>query len=148
MTSLIKNKNNTSSAAIVNILTDAELELCARTVGILGGDQNDDIRSSLAWVIRNRIGENTSSFDRTSKISNACEAIVREALDKHDSEQAKEQLPDADLRGIREANYLVWNGKIMDQTRGATSCHRHDKTPVWSRDRTPTALLGAFLFFR
>ena len=148
MASLIKTKNNIMIAPASDPISEAELRLCAHTVALLGHDEKDDIHTSLGWVIRNRVTRNSMLMNDPRKISDACEAVLREALDKSDRIRAEENLSEIDWSSVRAANYLVWKGKVMDQTHGATSCHRHDKNPAWSRQRTPTALLGAFLFFR
>lgn len=130
------------------MLTNADLEICALTVARLGTDQSDDVRSSLAWVLKNRFAQVKSSFGTLPDIANACDTVLREALPSRNPAARDLPIPEAELCRVRAANYLVWAGDVADQTGGAIACHRHDASPAWSRHRTPTALLGSFLFFR
>lgn len=130
------------------MLNNADLEICAQTVARLGSDQSDDVRSSLAWVLKNRFEQVKSSFGTLPDITNACETVLREALPSQIAAATDLAMPEAELCRVRAANCLVWAGDVADRTGGAIACHRHDASPAWSRHRTPTALLGSFLFFR
>lgn len=130
------------------MLNTTELEICARTVAELGRDQPGDVRMSLAWVLRNRFERMMAAIGAPPNIGNACAGILREARGGRRPWPAGSPLPEAEWRRIRAANYLVWAGDVADRTGGAIACHRHDASPAWSRNMTPTALLGSFLFFR
>lgn len=130
------------------MLEKSDLEICARTLAELGTDQADEVRSSLAWVIRNRIERQRAALGEMPPVAAACETILREAMAGEFPPSASRHLPDADWRRIKAATSLVWAGNVPDCTRGAVACHRHDASPAWARRRTPTALLGGFLFFR
>jgi hypothetical protein len=130
------------------MLNKADLEICVRTLAELGKDQVEEVRTSLAWVIRNRIERLRAAFGETPPIAAACEGILREALPGAHCLRQGHRLCDTEWRRIKAATSLVWAGDMPDRTSGAVACHRHDVNPAWARRRTPTALLGAFLFFR
>lgn len=130
------------------MLNTTELEICARTVAELGSDQPGDVRMSLAWVLRNRFERMMAAIAAPPTIGTACAGILREARGGRKPWPAGPALPEAEWRRIRAVNYLVWAGDVADGTGGAIACHRHDASPAWSRNMTPTALLGSFLFFR
>jgi len=129
------------------MLSTNDLELCARTVAALGRDQSEDVRACLAWVLRNRL-EKAASHAPAPAIPGTCETVLREALGKRAPRAEVIAIPDAELCRIRATTNLVWAGDAKDQTGGAIACHRHDASPEWAKNLTPTALLGAFLFFR
>lgn len=129
------------------MLSENELDICTRMIAELGSDQPEDILPSLVWVLRNRIEKTIDSLEDRSNIANACDNILREAAD-HKSRNTNISLSSAEWYRIRAMTYLVWAGDIADRTGGAVACHRHDTNPAWARSRTPTALLGGFLFFR
>ncbi len=133
---------------MMNQLSDSDLELCAYTVAELGSDQPEDVRSSLAWVLKNRLQQAIAGFGNIPNIAGACETVLREAVGRAASELSRPRVSDDEWRRIRALNYLVWTGDIADRTGGAIACHRHDTAPAWARGRTATALLGSFLFFR
>ncbi len=144
-------KNNSSfvlRTAMMTSLTLDDLDLCANTIARLGGDQPRGIWASLAWVVRNRIESSVSSYKAVPNIGRACAGVLTEALETRNSQCPGATLSDADWCRLRAVNHLVWAGDLADQTGGAIACHRHDKSPRWARGRTPTALLGPFLFFR
>jgi hypothetical protein len=130
------------------MLNTTELEICARTIAELGCDQPDDVRSSLAWVLRNRFERTMAEIGAPPNIGNACASILREAGRGRKPQAVGSPMPDAEWCRIRAVNYLVWAGDVADQTAGAVACHRHDTSPAWSKTMTPTALIGSFLFFR
>lgn len=130
------------------MLSKADLEICARTLAELGNDQVEDVRTSLAWVIRNRIERLSSTVGEMPPVAGACASILREALQAEHDLSRTPRLPSPEWRRIKAATRRVWSGHVPDRTGGAVACHRHDASPAWARRRTPTALLGAFLFFR
>lgn len=127
------------------LLQDDEMALCIRTIAALAPDQNEEIRSSLAWMIRNRI-EMLRAERGGATIAMACEAVLREARTKDGVQHRK--IPQSEWRRIETTNARVWQGTVSDSTQGATACHKHNENPDWARQRTPTALLGEYLFFR
>jgi hypothetical protein len=129
------------------LLHDDEMALCVRTIAALALDQDDEIRSSLAWMIRNRIEMLRAARGRAA-VATACDAVLREARAKNGVLPRHPDIPRSEWQRIRSANERVWQGKVADSTQGATACHRHDENPGWARQRTPTALLGEYLFFR
>ncbi|MGB0084225.1 MAG: hypothetical protein WBP94_02470 [Rhodomicrobiaceae bacterium] len=129
-------------------LTLDDLDLCADTVARLGGDQPRSIWASLAWVIRNRIECAAAAFGTPPEIGSACNDVLMEALATPRSQPVSAHLSDLDWCRLRAVNHLVWAGDLSDETGGAIACHRHDRSPLWAKARTPTALLGSFLFFR
>lgn len=129
------------------LLRDDEIELCVRTVAALGLDQSDEIKASLAWMIRNR-AETLRSRCGDKSVVKACNAVLKEALARNNPSKLRRKLSHREWRRLKSANQLVWQGKVCDSTNGAIACHRHDRNPRWARQRTPTALLGEFLFFR
>lgn len=129
-------------------LSSSDFEACALAIARLGGDQSDDVRASLAWVIRNRLQHFLTRGKRRLPVSHACEEVLHEALGGVGAETGPDSLPEAEWCRIYALNCLVWCGNVADQTAGATACHRHDRNPSWARSRLPTALLGAYLFFR
>ncbi len=128
-------------------LRDDEIELCARTVAALGLDQSDEIKTSLAWTIRNRV-EALRGRCGDKSVVKACNAVLKESLAKSEPSNLHREISRSEWRRVKAANELVWQGKVSDSTHGAISCHRHDRNPRWARQRTPTALLGEYLFFR
>lgn len=129
------------------LLRDDEIELCVHTVAALGFDQSDEIKASLAWTIRNR-AETLRGQCGDKSVVKACNAVLHEALTRSHPSKLYRKLSHREWRRLKNANQLVWQGKVCDSTNGAIACHRHDKNPRWARERTPTALLGEFLFFR
>jgi hypothetical protein len=133
---------------MLNLLCESDLEICARTVAELGADQPEDVRSSLAWVLRNRFEKDSINSDQRTAIGKACHAVLDEAFNRKKYLDQAFSLSEIEWYRIRALNYLVWAGDVTDQTNGAIACHRHDIYPTWAKSRTPTALLGSFLFFR
>lgn len=133
---------------MLKTISKSDLEICARTIAELGADQPEDVRSSLGWVLRNRFERKKANPDRCIAIRTACEAVLDEAFNKQKSLNRDFYISDAEWYRIQALNYLVWAGDVIDQTNGAIACHRHDIYPFWAKSRTPTALLGSFLFFR
>jgi hypothetical protein len=124
-----------------------DLDLCARAVASIGGDQPDDIRASLAWVIRNRLEWASAACGAIPDLARTCRDVLLEALGpRHGA--AHSDLPNREWRRLYALNCLVWTGDLADQTGGAISCHRHDATKKWAKERVPTALLGPFIFYR
>lgn len=130
------------------MLNKSDLEICSHTVARLGIDQSEDVRTSLAWVLRNRIEKARSAVGLLPNIATACETVLREAIGHGGDGLVVAGCSGQDWGRIQAATCLVWADGIADLTGGAVACHRHDKNPVWAKRRTPTALLGAFLFFR
>lgn len=126
----------------------SDLEISARTVAQLGRDQSENVQSSLAWVIKNRFERILAISSGAPAINMACQAVLLEALGHQRSANRTVCLSSADWFRICALNHLVWAGDVADQTEGAIACHRHDSNPNWAKSRTPTALLGSFLFFR
>lgn len=126
------------------LLQDDETALCIRTIAALAPDPDEEIRLSLAWMIRNRI---EISRERGAAVAMACEAVLEEARVKDRVPQYHE-ISSSERQQIQMANARVWLGAVPDPTRGAIACHKHNDSPSWARQRTPTALLGEFLFFR
>jgi hypothetical protein len=129
-------------------LNSADFDLCALAIARLGSDQADDVRASLAWVIRNRIEQLSLLGDQRPPVSHACDEVLHEALGALDIDVTPESLSQPDWCRIYALNCLVWSGDVADQTAGATACHRHDRNPAWARSRIATALLGSYIFFR
>ncbi|MEJ2123324.1 MAG: hypothetical protein P8Y47_00620 [Alphaproteobacteria bacterium] len=131
-------------------LPPVDLDVCARTLALMDDGQPDHIRVSLAWMIRNRLilqAANTNA-DAPLSVPRTCRDILWEAVGYIKSSAVQMLLPPPDWGCYYAVTQLVWAGDVMDQTRGATCCHRHDRTPDWARDRAPTALIGPYLFFR
>ena len=127
----------------------SDFDVCAVAIARMGGDQSDNVRASLAWVIRNRLEQLLWRGKRRPPISQACDEVLQEALGTGATAEARAaNLPEAEWCRIYALNCLVWSGDVADQTAGAIACHRHDRNPLWARSRLPTALLGAYLFFR
>lgn len=131
----------------IELLHDDDMALCVRAIATLALDQNDDVRSSLAWMIRNRI-EMLRASRRDDAVETACNAVLGEAQAKNVHPPFHHEISQAEWLQIKAMNERVWQGKIGDPTQGASACHRHNETPRWARQRTPTALLGEYLFFR
>lgn len=131
-------------------LNVSSLETCAATIAALAGGQCCKTWACLSWVIRNRLQALPPSGGDSSNpaVGLVCEDVLREALGGQRDEHALSLLSPAARFRLHAVNSLVWAGDLADETGGATACHRHDKSPAWARRRTPTALLGAFLFFR
>jgi hypothetical protein len=125
-----------------------DIDLCADTVALLGADQPRTVWASLAWVIRNRAQHAAGLLGKSPEIGSACEEVLSEALEAPKLRSGSGGLSGADWCRLRAVNHLVWAGDLGDDTGGALACHRHDRNPLWARRRTPTALLGSFLFFR
>lgn len=126
----------------------ADLEICALTVARLGGDEPDDVRAPLAWVIRNRLLSAALPPGAVPNLARTCRAILHEAVGGAGQLSPKTALTASDWCRLYAVNCLVWAGDLADPTAGATACHRHDITRSWARGRTPTALLGPYIFFR
>jgi len=130
------------------MLRKTDIEACTRTLAALDIDKNDDVRTSLAWMLRNRIEQAERDSPGHAPVFDVCNGVLEEALGERPAKQAKRRLTDADRRHIHSAIRMVWQDGINDRTSGAIACHKHDLTPKWAKNRTPTALLGSFLFFR
>lgn len=130
------------------MLNREDIETCARALAVLASDQEDEVRTSLAWVFRNRIEVMQSKCETPPSIVSTCESVLREALSRPCPLRATPGLSDAEWRRIKAATCLVWSGDVADRTHGAAACHRHDSNPRWARKRTPIALLGSYLFYR
>ncbi|WP_088348518.1 MULTISPECIES: hypothetical protein [Rhodomicrobium] len=133
---------------MIRYFGQVELDICARTVARLGGGQPEELHAPLAWVIRNRLQTTSGRRGAEPDLARTCQDILREADGRAPLLPAKAQLTAADWCRIYAVNCLVWAGDLDDTTAGATSCHRHDTTRSWARGRTPTALLGPYIFFR
>lgn len=96
----------------------------------------------------NRFKKAVSNLSNNLSIKSTCEAVLSEAIDRNQQRIDAFSLSDSEWFRIQALNYLVWAGDVTDQTHGAIACHRHDIDPFWAKNRTPTALLGSFLFFR
>ncbi|NJM33354.1 MAG: hypothetical protein HC850_00205 [Rhodomicrobium sp.] len=130
-------------------IKSSDLDICAATVAALASDQRHGIWACLAWMIRNRLLALPMGVTQNEHaVSDVCGDIVREALGEDRLLTEASFISTADRCRLYAVNSLVWAGDLDDETGGAIACHRHDKSPSWARSRTPTALLGPFLFFR
>ena len=130
-------------------LAPSDLDLCARTIALMDDSASDQVRASLAWMIRNRLTYAASSSKELPGVAAICGQILREATGRGDAAGPRKPLfPRADWCRFYAVTCHVWAGDIMDETDGATFCHRHDRAPIWARNRAPTALIGSYLFFR
>jgi hypothetical protein len=124
-----------------------DLAVCARAVKALALEQPDDLKTALAWTLRNRI--TTLAQTARPRAHDVCLALLREA-----TALAAPKLPrtpaasDAEWRRTQAITSLVWSGELADPTNGATACHRHDITARWAARRVATALIGAYIFLR
>jgi hypothetical protein len=126
----------------------ADIHLCSRAVARLGGDEPDAIRASLSWVIKNRLNAVRAAHAAPPDLSRICSDMLREATGLQQCGHDGANLSNSEWCHIYAVSRLVWAGDLEDETNGATSCHRHDTTRKWARHRTPTALLGPFIFYR
>jgi hypothetical protein len=129
-------------------LPPVDLDICARTLALMDDGQPDHIRVSLAWMIRNRLIFQATNAETQLCVSRICHDILSEANGYIKSGALQLLRPLPDCGHFRAVTQLVWAGDVLDQTGGATCCHRHDRTPQWARDRAPTALIGPYFFFR
>jgi hypothetical protein len=129
-------------------LPPVDINVCARTLALMDDEQPDYIRVSLAWMIRNRLIFQATNADAPVCVSRTCREILSEAVGFIKSSALQLLRPLPDCGHYYAVTQLVWAGDVLDQTGGATCCHRHDRTPEWSKDRAPTALIGPYLFFR
>jgi hypothetical protein len=126
----------------------ADIDLCARAIAFLGSDQPDAIRASLSWVIKNRLNAVASACAALPDLARICSEVLREATGLQQCSHEAANLSNSEWCRIYAVSCLVWAGDLEDPTNGATSCHRHDAIRRWAKDRTPTALLGPFIFYR
>jgi hypothetical protein len=129
-------------------LATSELDCCARTIARIGDDQPEHVRASLAWLIRNRLQFVASSANIQPNVAQTCQEIVCEAVGEPKTPAAEDLLPNVDWCRLFAVTCQVWAGDLPDETGGATSCHRHDRAPAWAKHRSPTALIGPYLFYR
>jgi len=125
-----------------------DIDVCARTIALLGADQPEIIHASLSWVIKNRLNSAAEGHHAMPDLASICRDMLREATGLQQSGLEGANLSNTEWCRIYAVNCLVWAGDLEDETNGATSCHRHDTTRRWARKRTPTALLGPFIFYR
>lgn len=125
-----------------------DLSICARAVAHMAGDQPDDIRACLAWVIKNRLTRAAAACAALPDLARTCKDVLFEALGPRQRTEGGAALSDREWSRIYAVSCLVWAGELDDPTGGATSCHRHDLRKKWARDREPTALLGPYIFYR
>lgn len=126
-------------------LDPADLDLCARVIAFLGGDQPEPVRASLNWVIRNRTN---AAGDDPADLGRICRDVIWEATGSRKCSIGAADLSSSEWCRIFAVSCLVWAGDLKDETNGAIACHRHDAVRRWARTRTPTALLGSFIFYR
>jgi hypothetical protein len=129
-------------------LAPADLDLCARTVALMDDSGADPLRASLAWVIRNRLTGAASAPDAPPGVAATCAQIIREAMGRLQPGALSALAPITDWYRFYAVTCQVWAGDIGDETGGAAFCHRHDRAPLWARNRAPAALIGSYLFFR
>lgn len=129
-------------------LTPAGLDLCARTIALMDDSGSDPLRAPLAWVIRNRLARSASASDAPPCLASICGQIVREATGRLRSGALDALSPISDWYRYYAVTCHVWADDFPDETGGAAFCHRHDRAPLWARNRAPTALIGSYLFFR
>ena len=129
-------------------LVPADIDLCSRVVAFLGGDQPELVRASLNWVIRNRLDPVGAGPDRSRDLARICREVLWEATGLQPCDYEAANLSNSEWCRIYAVSCLVWAGDLRDETNGATACHRHDAIRKWARGRTPTALLGSFIFYR
>jgi hypothetical protein len=125
-----------------------DIDLCARAIAVLGGEQPDDVSASLSWVIKNRLNSVAGPRAVLPDLARVCREVLWEAAELQQSGHESANLSNSEWCRIYAVNCLVWAGDLDDPTNGATSCHRHDTIRKWARSRTPTALLGPFIFYR
>lgn len=129
-------------------LAPTDIDLCARAIGFLAGDQPDTIRASLSWVIKNRLNAVAEACSALPDLARICREMLWEATGLQQSGHERANLSNSEWCRIYAVSCLVWAGDLEDPTNGATACHRHDTIRKWAKDRTPTALLGPFIFYR
>lgn len=129
-------------------LVPADIDLCSRVVAVLGGDQPEPVRASLNWVIRNRVDAAGARQASPPDLGRICREMLWEATGLRQCSDEAANLSNAEWCRIYAVSSLVWAGDLRDETHGATACHRHDTIRKWARARTPTALLGSFIFYR
>lgn len=148
MSVILEDRKHRLDDAGATIITDADFLVIVRTLAILSYDQNDDIKAALAWTIYNRIASNHASGQKRGAIPQICHMVLSEALSRPARRRAFSLLQQADWPALNAASELAGAETYADPTRGAVHCHRHEFNPAWARRKTPTALLGAFLFYR
>ena len=126
----------------------ADLDPCSQAIALLGSDQPDTIRASLSWVIKNRAHAVADARAALPDLARICREVLREATGLQQCGHDAANLSHSEWCRIHAVNCLVWAGDLEDETNGATSCHRHDAIRPWAKRRTPTALLGPFMFYR
>jgi hypothetical protein len=128
-------------------LASNNLDVYARTVAALSEGGADDLKTALAWTLRNRLtalGPVGASYSEE-----ACLDVLREATGRKNSALPPAPMtPHPDWCRSLAINCLVWSGDLEDPTDGATSCHRHDIKPLWAGRRVATALIGPYIFLR
>lgn len=129
-------------------LSPADLDVCARTLAFMDDGQPDYIRTSVAWVIRNRLTLLAVNPIAPLSVPRTCHDILREAIGRFRASALQMLPPSPDWCHFHAVTRRVWTGDVEDQTCGATSCHRHDRAPGWAKSRAPTALIGPYLFYR
>jgi hypothetical protein len=129
-------------------LDPADIDLCARVVAFLGGDQPEPVRASLNWVIRNRVDAALASPGSPPDFGQICREMLWEATGLRQCSPKAANLSNSEWCRIYAVSCLVWAGDLKDETNGAIACHRHDTIRKWARTRVATALLGSFIFYR
>lgn len=108
-------------------------------------------RAAIAWTLMNRASGAAGYLRADGRPRPACgDGDIRESCLRSGG-----RLPSACL-GVMDPALcralatvcLISCRDLADPTRGATHYHHHTEVPDWSRQMTPVALLGSYLFYR
>ena len=127
------------------------------------GEEPVQAQVALAWLAKNRSvaarkfaarhGRDHPVFGDGS-VAAACRSIVSESIvfrwSGEEVVTAKKAAPSNENRKFSRAIAIAWgvlNGDYPDPTTNAIKFHRHDHSPLWSRQAEPSALIGAYFYY-
>ena len=136
----------------MKIITNADLEIAARTVWGEARGEPRAAREAVAWVIRNRVEAEFGQFKNDISAADACLRPWQfSCWNENDPNRVRLQearWTDAGLLGCLAAVATAFSAtKDNDPTQGAKHYHAEGINPGWAKGKVPSARIGRHVFY-
>jgi len=131
-------------------VSNSDMHEFACTVWKLAGFESVESQTAMACLVLNRLESAARCESRygAGTLAAACSSVLVDHTIAGDTPKTCDA-GFADIGFCRVFSIVcgVWSGDLVDPTNGAVDFHDHTQNPVWSRDRTPNALIGRHFYY-